>query len=72
MCRRVNLTLLFQQSMPDIGQDTCGLVLTRTSVDDGYLDGYRGMDIGIQCKAVPSFNERAKFFSSSSLKENER
>ncbi|KAJ6667048.1 hypothetical protein lerEdw1_019051 [Lerista edwardsae] len=61
-----------KQSMPDIGRNTCGLVLKRTSVDDGCLDGHRGTDTGMRSRAAPSFSEGAKFCSSSALKETER
>ncbi|KAL8185087.1 UNVERIFIED_CONTAM: hypothetical protein K2H54_037023 [Gekko kuhli] len=61
-----------KKSMPDIGQNTCGLVLKRASVDEGCLDGYRNIDVGTQYRATPLFNRVAEPCSTSTLKETGR
>ncbi|XP_077189224.1 poly(A) polymerase gamma isoform X2 [Paroedura picta] len=61
-----------KKSMPDIGQNTCRLVLKRASVDEGCLDGYRNVDVGSQFRAAPLFNRVAELCSTSTLKETGR
>nr|XP_056709378.1 poly(A) polymerase gamma [Euleptes europaea] len=61
-----------KQSMPDIGQNACGLVLKRASVDEGCLDSYRNTDVGTQYRAAPLFNRVAELCNTSALRETER
>ncbi|XP_054852398.1 poly(A) polymerase gamma isoform X2 [Eublepharis macularius] len=59
-----------KKSMPDIGQNACGIVLKRASVDEGCSD--RNADAGTQYTAAPPFNRMAELGSTSALKETGR
>ncbi|XP_048362907.1 poly(A) polymerase gamma [Sphaerodactylus townsendi] len=61
-----------KKSMPDIGQNTCGLVLKRASVDEGCLDSYRNADVGTQYRTAPLFTQVADLCNTSALKDAER
>lgn len=58
--------------MPDIGQNTCGLVLKRASVDEGVLDSYGSEDVGRLRRAVPEFSGVARPGDNSAMKVTER
>ncbi|XP_072843102.2 poly(A) polymerase gamma [Pogona vitticeps] len=61
-----------KKSMPDVGRQTCGLVLKRSSLENDSLDVYRNADMATESKAVSSSSGSGKCGSSSVSKETER